>query len=75
MSFPVVEINCTNRDVTKVADVLEWKPNSLKVVVQGTELAINMTLRGDVYVGSQVGLEFVCSATYNEICAQKEPSK
>lgn len=74
MSFPVVEIKCSNRDVVKNADVLEYRPERLKVVVHGTDTAINMSKQGNIYVGNMAGLEFTCSATFNEIDEQVNPA-
>lgn len=72
MSYPVVEIKCTNRDVVQKADVLEYQPDRLKVVVQGTEIAIIMNKEKDVYIGRMAGLEFICENSYEEIDIQKK---
>ncbi len=70
--YPVVDIECTERKVSQKADVLEYKCDRLRVVVQGTEIAINMRFRDGVYVGRQAGLEFVCTETYDDIAAQMD---
>lgn len=71
--YPTVEITCTQRGTSQKAEVLDYKPSHIRVVVSGTELTIDMQKEGSVYVGRQAGLEFVCDATYEEIEAQKNP--
>ncbi len=68
--YPIVEIECIERGIKQKADVLEFSQRALRVVVQGSELAIDLRHEGRVYVGRQAGLEFVCTATYSEIEAQ-----
>lgn len=70
--YPVVDIICTERgNITQKAEVLEYKQNSLRVVIQGTDLTIDLRREGNIFVGRQAGLEFVCTATIEEIKAQK----
>ena len=55
-----IEIRCTENGKTKTADVLSRNDKYLKVVVEGTQLAIEM-YRRDVnkpYIGHTAGLEF-----------------
>ena len=69
--YPIVEIRCTQREgVTQKAEVLEYKPSHIRVVIQGTQLTIDMQKQGNVYVGRQAGLEFTCDATYDQISSQ-----
>jgi len=72
MMFPVVEIKCTSRDIAQKADVLEYHPDRLKVVVQGTEVAIDMIKKNGKFVGRKAGLEFVCENSYEDIDIQKK---
>lgn len=69
--YPVVEIKCLERGVVQKADVLEYRPESIRVVVQGSDLTINLRRQGNVYIGRQAGLEFLCTTTFAEIDAQK----
>ena len=53
-------LTCTSNGKTKTADVLTENDKYLKVVVEGTQIAIEM-FRQDVnkpYVGYTAGLEF-----------------
>lgn len=53
-------LTCTSNGKTKTADVLTENDKYLKVVVEGTQIAIEM-FRQDVnkpYVGHTAGLEF-----------------
>ena len=55
-----IEITCTNNGKTKTADVLSLNDKYMKVVVEGTQIAIEM-FRQDVnkpYIGHTAGLEF-----------------
>ncbi|RPG12885.1 MAG: hypothetical protein CBD92_000795 [Pelagibacteraceae bacterium TMED232] len=55
-----IKITCTNNGKTKTADVLQKNDKHLKVVVEGTQIAIEM-FREDVnkpYIGHTAGLEF-----------------
>ena len=55
-----VNIICTNNGKTKIADVLSKNDKHMKVVVEGTQIAIDMH-REDVnkpYIGHTAGLEF-----------------
>jgi len=72
--YPVVDIECTDRGITQKADVLEYGRHHLRVVVQGTDLAIDLHFRDNIYIGSKAGLEFICRATFNEITNQKNGS-
>ena len=55
-----IEITCTNNGKTKTAEVLNKSDKYMKVVVEGTQIAIEM-FRQDVnksYIGHTAGLEF-----------------
>tara|TARA_Y100001949_G_C15753310_1_gene228826 strand:- start:197 stop:391 length:195 start_codon:yes stop_codon:yes gene_type:complete len=55
-----IEIRCTENGKTKTADVLSQSDKHLKVVVEGTQITIEM-FRSDVnkpYIGHKSGLEF-----------------
>lgn len=55
-----IKITCTNNGKTKQADVIQKNDKHLKVVVEGTQIAIEM-FREDVnkpYIGHTAGLEF-----------------
>ena len=55
-----IEITCTNNDKTKTADVLVHNDKHLKVVIEGTQITIEMH-RQDLnkpYTGHTAGLEF-----------------
>ena len=55
-----IEIICTNNGKTKTAEVLQQHDKYMKVVVEGTQIAIEM-FRQDVnkpYIGHTAGLEF-----------------
>ena len=55
-----IEIRCTENGKTKTADVLSHSDKYLKVVVEGTQIAIEL-FRQDVnkpYIGHTAGLEF-----------------
>ena len=55
-----IEITCTNNGKTKTAEVLQQNDKYMKVVVEGTQIAIEM-FRQDVnkpYIGHTGGLEF-----------------
>lgn len=55
-----IKITCSNNGKTKQADVLQKNDKHLKVVVEGTQIAIEM-FREDVnkpYIGHTAGLEF-----------------
>jgi hypothetical protein len=55
-----IEIRCTENGKTKTADVLSHNDKYLKVVVEGTQITIEM-FRSDVnkpYIGHKSGLEF-----------------
>ena len=57
-----IEITCTNNGKTKTAEVLQQTDKYIKVVVEGTQIAIEM-FREDVnksYTGHTAGLEFEC---------------
>ena len=71
--YPVVNITCSERNITQKADVLEYRPDRIRVVVQGTSIAINLKQQDGHYVGQQAGLEFVCLSTYNDIADQADP--
>jgi len=70
--YPVVNIECTERGITQKADVLEYRRDRLRVAVQGTELAIDMRLDKNIYVGRKAGLEFICRSTFDEIASQMD---
>ena len=55
-----VNIICTNNGKTKTADVLSHTDKHMKVVVKGTQIAIDMhrTSINNPYVGHTAGLEF-----------------
>ena len=55
-----IEITCTNNGKTKTADVLVHNDKHLKVVIEGTQITIEMH-RQDLnkpYTGHTAGLEF-----------------
>ena len=55
-----IDIVCTNNNKTKTADVITHNHKHLKVVDEGTQIAIEM-FREDVnkpYIGHTAGLEF-----------------
>ena len=55
-----IEIRCTENGKTKTAAVLSHSDKYLKVVVEGTQIAIEL-FRQDVnkpYIGHTAGLEF-----------------
>ena len=55
-----IDIVCTNNNKTKTADVITHNDKHLKVVVEGTQIALEMH-RVDVnkpYIGHTAGLEF-----------------
>mgnify|MGYP001217676704 CR=1 FL=1 len=55
-----IEITCTNNGKTKQAEVLNKNDKYMKVVIEGTQIAIEM-FREDVnksYTGHTAGLEF-----------------
>ena len=55
-----IEITCTNNGKTKTADVLVHNDKHLKVVIEGTQITIEMH-RQDLnkpYIGHTAGLEF-----------------
>ncbi|HAF77504.1 MAG TPA: hypothetical protein DCG42_09305 [Maribacter sp.] len=55
-----IDIICTNNDKTKRAEVLQHNDKYMKVVVEGTQISIEL-FRQDVnkpYVGHTAGLEF-----------------
>ena len=55
-----IEITCTNNGKSKIAEVLQKNDKYLKVVVEGTQITIEM-FRQDVnipYKGHTAGLEF-----------------
>jgi hypothetical protein len=55
-----IELVCTENGKTKTADVLSQSEKHLKVVVEGTQIAIEL-FRRDVnkpYIGHTAGLEF-----------------
>ena len=55
-----IEITCTNNGKSKIAEVLQQNDKYLKVVVEGTQITIEM-FRQDVnipYKGHTAGLEF-----------------
>ena len=57
-----IEIICTDNGKTKNAEVLNKSDKYMKVVVEGTQIAIEM-FRKDVnkpYIGHTAGLEFTC---------------
>ena len=55
-----VNIICTNNGKTKIADVLSKSDKHMKVVVEGTQIAIDMhrTTINMPYTGHTAGLEF-----------------
>ena len=56
-----IEIRCTNNGKTKTAEVMQKTDKYMKVIVEGTQIFIEM-FRDDVnipYVGHAVGLEFL----------------
>jgi|TARA_A100001388_G_scaffold276045_1_gene262804 hypothetical protein len=55
-----VNIICTNNGKTKIADVLSKNDKHMKVVVEGTQIAIDMhrTTINMPYTGHTAGLEF-----------------
>lgn len=71
--YPIVEIECTNHGVKQKAEVMEYSPEALRVAIVNTEIALNLRKEGNVYVGRQSGLEFVVSASYDDIDAMKNP--
>ena len=56
--YPIVDITCSNRDITQKAEVLEYKKDSLRVVIKDTDITINLRREGEVYVGNQAGPAF-----------------
>ncbi len=55
-----IEITCTNNGKAKQAEVLQQNDKYMKVVVEGTQITIEMH-RQDLnkpYIGHSVGLEF-----------------
>ena len=55
-----IEIRCTNNDKTKTAEVMQQTDKYMKVIVEGTQIAIEL-FREDVntpYTGHMSGLEF-----------------
>ena len=55
-----IKITCTNNGKKKEADVIQKNDKHLKVVVEGTQIAIEL-FREDVnnpYIGHTAGLEF-----------------
>ena len=55
-----IEVKCTNNSKTTTADVLLENDKHMKVVFEGTQIAIEM-FRKDVnnpYIGHTAGLEF-----------------
>ncbi len=55
-----IEITCTNNGKTKTAEVLQQNDKYMKVVVESTQITIEM-FRQDVnkpYIGHTAGLEF-----------------
>jgi hypothetical protein len=55
-----IEVTCTNNGKTKNAEVLQHNDKYIKVVVEGTQITIEM-FRQDVnkpYIGHTGGLEF-----------------
>ena len=55
-----IKITCTNNGKTKQADVIQKNDKHLKVVVEGTQIAIEL-FRENVnnpYIGHTAGLEF-----------------
>ena len=70
--YPVIDIECTERGVSQKADVLEYSRDRLRVAVQGTELAIDMRLENNIYLGRKAGLEFICRSTFDEIASQMD---
>ena len=55
-----IQITCTENGLVKTADVLSQSDNYMKVVVDGTQIAIEL-YRSDVnkpYIGHTAGLEF-----------------
>ena len=48
MSLPVIDITCTERNVTKKADILDLSRTTLKVVPQGSDVVIMMRKKRDV---------------------------
>ena len=56
-----IEVTCTNNGKTKTAEVLQHNDKYIKVVVEGTQITIEM-FRQDVnkpYIGHTAGLEFI----------------
>jgi hypothetical protein len=59
-----IQITCIDNGKIKTADVLSKTDKYIKVVIQGTQIAIEL-VRSDVnrpYIGNKSGLEF----TWNE---------
>ena len=55
-----IEIECTNNNMTKTVDVLQENDKYMKVVIEGTQITIEL-FREDVnkpYVGHTAGLKF-----------------
>ena len=55
-----IQITCTENGLVKTADVLSQNDKYMKVVVEGTQIAIEL-YRSDVnkpYIGHTAGLEF-----------------
>jgi len=55
-----IQITCTENGLVKTADVLSQSDKYMKVVVDGTQIAIEL-YRSDVnkpYIGHTAGLEF-----------------
>ncbi len=55
-----IQITCTENGLVKTADVLSQNDKYMKVVVEGTQIAIELH-RSDVnkpYIGHTAGLEF-----------------
>ena len=55
-----IQITCTENGLVKTADVLSQSDKYMKVVVDGTQIAIEL-YRSDVnkpYIGHKSGLEF-----------------
>ena len=73
MQYPIVTITATrpDGDVSQQAEVIEYKQDRIRVIIKGTDLTIDLRREGDIFVGRQAGLEFVCKATIEEIKAQK----
>ena len=56
----VIEITCTNNGKTKTAEVMQQTDKYMKVIVEGTQIFIEM-FREDLntpYTGHTAGLEF-----------------